>query len=71
MGVSERAHTMEMTMMIVTIQPNCLKSTPVIPVTSVRGKNTAISVSVEATTERPTSLVPCTAACMGSLPRSM
>ena len=37
------------------IQPNCLNSTPDIPVTMVSGKNTAIIVSVEATTEIATS----------------
>ncbi len=41
------------------------------PVTRVRGKNTAIRVSVEAITETATSFVPCTAACFGSEPRSM
>ena len=70
-GVSERAQTVEMTIMIVTIQPSWRNSTPVMPVTMVRGKNTAISVSVEAITETATSLVPCTAACRGSAPRSM
>ena len=58
-------------MMTHIIQPNCLKSTPVIPVTIVRGKNTAIIVSVEATTEMATSFVPCIAACDGAEPRSM
>ena len=41
------------------------------PVTSVSGKNTAISVSVEAITEMATSLVPWTAACFGWAPRSI
>ena len=70
-GVSVRAATVETTMMTHIIQPNCLKSTPVIPVTIVRGKNTAIIVSVEATTEMATSFVPCIAACDGAEPRSM
>ena len=35
------------------------------------GKNTAIMVSVEATTEMATSLVAWIAACLGSAPRSM
>ena len=61
----------EMIIMIVTIQPSWRKSTPDMPVTRVRGKNTAISVSVEAITDTATSLVPCTAACFGSAPRSM
>ena len=61
----------EIIIMIQTIQPNCLNSTPVIPVTRVSGKNTAISVRVEAITDIATSLVPCTAACLGSAPRSM
>ena len=41
------------------------------PVTMVSGKNTAIRVSVDAITEIATSLVPCTAACFGSDPRSI
>ena len=41
------------------------------PVTRVSGKNTAIRVSVEAITLTATSFVPWTAACFGSLPRSM
>ena len=53
------------------IQPNCSKSTPAIPVTIVKGKNTAIMVNVEAITEIATSLVPWIAACLGSDPRSM
>ncbi len=57
--------------MMVTIQPSWRKSTPVMPVTIVRGKNTAISVSVDAMTDTATSLVPCTAAWRGSEPRSM
>ena len=57
--------------MMQTIHPSWRKSTPVMPVTSVSGKNTAISVSVEAITEMATSLVPWTAACFGSAPRSM
>ena len=61
-GVSERAQVVEMIIMIVTIHPSWRKSTPVIPVTRVSGKNTAIRVSVEAITEMATSLVPCTAA---------
>ena len=71
MGVRLRAQVVEMIIMMVTIQPSWRKSTPVMPVTRVRGKNTAISVSVEAMTETATSLVPCTAACRGSEPRSM
>ena len=70
-GVSERAHVVEIIIMIHTIQPSWRNSTPDIPLTSVSGKNTAISVSVEAITEIATSLVPCTAACFGSEPRSM
>ena len=70
-GVSERAQVVEMIIMMVTIHPSWRKSTPVMPVTSVSGKNTAISVSVDAMTEMATSLVPCTAACFGSEPRSM
>ena len=58
MGVKAKAHTIEITIMMVTIQPNCWKRTPVIPVTNVNGKNTAISVNVDATTESPTSFVP-------------
>ena len=66
-----RAEIVEMVMMIHIIQPNCLKSTPAIPVTIVNGKNTAIMVKVEATTEIATSCVACTAACFGEEPRSM
>lgn len=61
MGVRERAHVVDIIIMMVTIHPNWRKSTPVIPVTSVRGKNTAISVSVDAITDMATSFVPCTA----------
>ena len=71
MGVSIKAQISDSTIMMVTIQPNCLNSTPVIPLTSVSGKNTAISVRVDAITDRATSLVPFTAACMGAEPRSM
>ena len=71
MGVSASAQMSDSTIMMVTIQPNCLNSTPVIPLTSVSGKNTAISVNVDAITDRATSLVPWTAACMGAEPRSM
>ena len=70
-GVSDRAQTVEMIIMMVTIHPSWRKSTPVMPVTRVSGKNTAISVRVEAITDTATSLVPCTAACFGSEPRSM
>ena len=42
---------------IVTVQPNCLNITPVIPSKNVKGKNTAIKTNVEATIERETSLV--------------
>ena len=58
-------------MMIHIIQPSCLNSTPVIPVTIVKGKNTAIMVSVDAITEIATSCVPCLAACLLSAPRSI
>ena len=71
MGVSIKAQMSDSTIMMVTIQPSCLNSTPVIPLTMVNGKNTAISVSVDAITERATSLVPFTAACIGAEPRSM
>ena len=57
--------------MILTIHPNCLKRIPAIPVTMVNGRNTANMVSVEAITEIATSLVACTAACFGLLPRSI
>ncbi len=70
-GVSESAHTVEIIIIMVTIHPSCWNSTPVIPVTSVSGKNTAISVSVDAITDTATSFVPCIAACFGSLPRSI
>ena len=56
-GVKVRAEIVEMVMMIHIIQPSCLKSTPAIPVTIVNGKNTAIMVNVEATTEIATSCV--------------
>ena len=58
-------------MMMLTIQPNCLKRIPAIPLTIVKGRNTANMVRVEATTEIATSLVAWTAACLGILPRSM
>ena len=70
-GVSDRAQTVDIIIMIVTIHPSWRKSTPVMPVTSVRGKNTAISVRVDAITDTATSLVPCTAACLGAEPRSI
>ena len=57
--------------MMQTIQPSWRKRTPVMPVTSVSGKNTAMRVRVDAITEMATSLVPCTAACFGSDPRSI
>ena len=71
MGVNDKAATVEINMMAHIIQPSCLKSTPDIPLTIVNGKNTAIMVKVEAITEIATSLVPCTAACFGSEPRSI
>lgn len=71
LGVSDNAATVDTNMMAHIIQPNCLKSTPDIPLTIVNGKNTAIMVSVEAITEIATSFVPCTAACFGSEPRSI
>ena len=71
MGVNDKAATVEINMMAHIIQPSCLKSTPDIPLTIVNGKNTAIMVKVEAITEIATSLVPCTAACLGSEPRSI
>ena len=70
-GVSVSAARIDRIIMMLTIQPNCLNSTPAIPVTMVRGRNTARIVSVEAITERPTSFVPCIAACLGELPLSM
>ena len=70
-GVNERALVVEMVIMIHIIQPNCLKSTPDIPVTIVNGKNTAIIVNVEAITEIATSFVAWIAACFGSDPRSI
>lgn len=57
-GVSVKAETVDTNIMAHIIQPNCLNSTPDIPVTIVSGKNTAIIVSVEATTEIATSFVP-------------
>ncbi len=69
--MSERAQIVEITIIMVTIHPNWRKSTPLMPVTKVNGKNTAISVSVDATTDMATSLVPWTAACFGAEPRSM
>ena len=71
MGVSDSALVVDIIIMMVTIQPSCRKSTPVMPVTRVSGKNTAIRVSVEAITDTATSLVPWMAACLGSAPRSM
>src|SRR5574344_701361 len=60
-----------MVIMIHIIQPNCLKSTPDIPLTIVNGKNTAIMVHVEAITEMGTSFVAWIAACLGFDPRSI
>ena len=71
MGVSVRAHIMEMVIIIVTIQPSCANITPAIPLTIVNGRNTAIMVSVEATIDSPTSFVPLMAAGLGRPPRSM
>ena len=56
--MSVNAATVDTTMIVHIIQPNCLNNTPVIPVIIVNGKNTAIIVSVEATTEMATSFVP-------------
>ena len=58
MGVSVSAQVVEIIIMMVTIQPNWRKRTPVMPVTRVSGKNTASSVSVDAMTDMATSLVP-------------
>ena len=57
-GVRESAQVVEIIIMIVTIHPSWRNITPVIPVTNVSGKNTAIRVSVEAITETATSFVP-------------
>ena len=69
--MNERALTVDTVMMTHIIHPSCLKSTPEISVTMVRGKNTAIMVSVEAITEMATSLVAWMAACLGLEPRSI
>jgi len=69
-GVSEIAVTVEVQTVIQTIQPNCLNKIPVIPVTNVKGKNTATVTSVVTITEVHTSLVPYFAASRGRLHRS-
>ena len=70
-GVRVIAAAKETAITMVTIQPNCLKSTPAIPVRKVNGKNTAIITKVEAIMERDTSLVANTAAALGFDPRSI
>ena len=57
MGVSVRAAMVETELMMATIHPNCLKISPAIPPTMVRGMKTASRVSVEAMMEMETSLV--------------
>ena len=57
-GISVNAAVIDTTMITHIIQPNCLKSTPAIPVIMVSGKNTASMVRVDATTEIATSFVP-------------
>ncbi len=70
-GVKVRADVVDTVMMMHIIQPSSRNSTPDMPDTRVSGKNTPIMVSVDATTEIATSLVPWMAACFGSEPRSM
>ena len=56
-GTKVRAPVVDTTMMMDTIQPNCLNITPVVPLIMVRGRNTANMVKVEAITESCTSCV--------------
>jgi len=57
MGVRVMAATVEVTTVMVTIQPNSLNMTPIMPPTMVRGKNTATITKVDRMTETQTSLV--------------
>ena len=61
----------EVQIVMQTIHPSCLKMMPVMPVTKVKGKNTATVTNVVTMTESHTSLVPYLAASRGRLPRSM
>ena len=70
-GVKVMAATVDTESMMLTIQPSELKSTPAIPLTIVRGRNTAMVVSVPPMTEIPTSLVANMAACFTREPRSI
>ena len=70
MGVNVNAAAIETVMTIVTLIPNCLNIIPLKPEIIVNGRNTAIIVSVDATTESATSFVPYIAASRGELPRS-
>ena len=56
-GVSVIAAKTDVTIVIVTIIPNCLNNTPVKPFINVSGKNTATTVSVVTITASQTSLV--------------
>ena len=70
-GTKVKAPVVDTTIMIETIQPNCLNITPVVPLIIVKGRNTANMVSVEAITDSCTSWVACTAASFGLEPRSI
>ena len=70
-GVKVIAAMVETVSVMVTIQPIELNKIPAIPCTIVKGRNTAIVVSVPPITEIPTSLVAKIAACLGFAPRSI
>ncbi len=69
-GVSEIAIKVEVVVTIVTIQPNSRNMIPAIPVSVVKGTNTAIKTRVVAITDIHTSLVAYMAASRGFSPRS-
>ena len=64
-GVSESAAAVETIITILILHPSWRNISPASPGIIVSGRKTASIVSVEATTEIPTSLVACTAACLG------
>ena len=58
-------------MVILIIKPSCLKTTPAIPLTNIRGINTTIVVKAEAVMAGATSFVAKTAASSGFSPESI
>ena len=70
-GVREIATTVDVHTTMVTIQPNSLNIIPAIPVSIVRGTNTATITKVVAITDVQTSLVAYIEASRGEAPRSM